>query len=285
MKSFVLSIALLFMHSFFAEIIAQGANSGEFVSDTLQNHTSLSEKIDEVTVTAFRTPYNLLNIPAPVNLIAPAQLEAGSALTPVEALNQVPGVLMHHGTLSTNRLTIRGIGSRSPYGSNKVKAYWGEIPLTGGDGETVLEDLENYAIRRIEVIKGPSSSLYGAGLGGTILFQPKHSVSDFVRYQTTFGSFGTYKNTLMAGIRQNKLEIFLLGAVLNSQGFREDNTTNRSNLIFRSMYTISEKVNLEALITYTKMKGFIPSSIDLETFRESPEKAAANWKSMEGYEA
>src|SRR5690554_2946896 len=176
MKSFVLSIALLFMHSFFAEIKAQSANSGEFVSDTLQNHTSLSEKIDEVTVTAFRTPYNLLNIPAPVNLISPAQLEAGSALTPVEALNQVPGVLMHHGTLSTNRLTIRGIGSRSPYGSNKVKAYWGEIPLTGGDGETVLEDLENYAIQRIEVIKGPSSSLYGAGLGGTILFQPKHSV-------------------------------------------------------------------------------------------------------------
>src|SRR5690606_37621007 len=32
-------------------------------------------------------------------------------------------------------------------------------------------------------------------------------------------------------------------------------------------------------------KGFIPSSIDLETFKNSPQKAAGNWKSMQGYEA
>src|SRR5690606_34259760 len=139
--------------------------------------------IDEVTVTSFRTPYNLMNIPAPVNLVLPVQLEQGSSLTPVEALNQVPGVLMHSATLSTNRLTIRGIGTRTPYASNKIKAYYGEIPLTGGDGETTLEDLENPGIQRIEIIKGPSSSLYGAGLGGTILFHPRSIGHDFVQHQ------------------------------------------------------------------------------------------------------
>jgi iron complex outermembrane recepter protein len=233
---------------------------------TMQDSTALSGEIDEVTVTAFRTPYNLFNTPAPIHLITPMQLETGSAFTPVEALNQVPGVLMHHGTISTNRLTIRGIGSRTPYATNKIKAYFGEIPLTSGDGETVLEDLENSSIQRIEVIKGPSSSLYGAGLGGTILFHPKSVRNDFVRYQTTIASFDTYKNTLMAGVKQNKLDIFALGSVLNSQGFRENNTTNRANLMFHSGFSVSEKVNLEALIKLIKMKAFIPSSINLNTF-------------------
>ncbi|SHE76577.1 iron complex outermembrane recepter protein [Mariniphaga anaerophila] len=246
--------------------------------------TALSKKIDEVTVTAFRSPYNLFNTPAPIHLIAPTQLETGSAFTPVEALNQVPGVFMHHGTLATNRLTIRGIGSRTPYATNKIKAYFGEIPLSSGDGETTLEDIENSAVQRIEIIKGPSSSLFGAGLGGTILFHPKNTKKNFAKHQATVASFNSYKNTFTAGFKQKSLSIFTLGSVLNSEGFRENNATNRASFVVYPQYAISEKTNLSALVKITKMKAFIPSSIDLETFLNSPEKAAANWKEIRGNE-
>ena len=130
MKLSFQSVLLLFLLLLPARIKSQEIYSAYSLTDTVQSNISFSEKIGEVTVTAFRTPYNIFNIPAPVNLITSAQLETGNALTPVEALNQVPGVLMHHGTLSTNRLTIRGIGSRTPYATNKIKAYLGEIPLT-----------------------------------------------------------------------------------------------------------------------------------------------------------
>lgn len=203
--------------------------------------TALSGEIDEVTVTAFRTPYNLFNTPAPINLILPVLLETGSALTPVDALNQIPGILMHHATLSTNRLTIRGIGTRSPYATNKIKAYFGEIPLTSGDGETTLEDLENSSIQRVEIIKGPSSSLYGAGLGGTLLFQPRTVRNDFVQHQSTIASFNTYKNSLSAGIHKQNLNIYILGSILNSQGYRENNSTNRSNIMLHSEYDLDRK--------------------------------------------
>jgi iron complex outermembrane receptor protein len=252
---------------------------------TFQDTTALTGEIDAVTVTAFRAPYNLRNTPAPINLIVPELLQTGSALTPVEALNQVPGVLMHHGTLSTNRLTIRGIGSRTSYSTNKIKAYFGEIPLTSGDGETALEDLENSAIQRVEIIKGPSSSLYGAGLGGTLLFHPKNLKNNFVQHQTTIASFDTYKNTLEAGTTTSNLDLYALGSILNSQGFRENNSTNRGNFLLHSNYFFSEKVTLGALLKFTKMKGYIPSSLDYPTFQDHPEKAAANWKGIEGYEA
>ena len=249
-----------------------------------QDSTSLSGKIDEITVTAFRSPYNIFNIPAPVNLITSLQLENGSSFTPIEALNQVPGVLMHHGTLNTNRLTVRGIGSRTPYSTNKIKAYFGEIPLTSGDGETTLEDLENTAIKRVEIIKGPSSSLYGAGLAGVLLFHPKSVIKNFVQNQTSIASFGTIKNTLSAGIIQNNLNIYALGSTLKSDGFRKNNTTNRSNVLINSQYSFTKNSNIQVLLKSTKMKAFIPSSLNLTTFNESPEKAASNWQNIEGFE-
>jgi iron complex outermembrane receptor protein len=264
--------------------IAEKTTAQNEKTQTQKDSTELSGKIEEVTVTAFRTPYNLLNTPAPVNLISAIQLETGSSFTPVEALNQVPGIVMHHGTLNTNRLTIRGIGSRTPYATNKIKAYFGEIPLTSGDGETTLEDLENAAIKRVEIIKGPSSSLFGAGLGGVILFHPKTVAKNFAENQTTVASFGTVKNTLAAGVIQNKLNIFALGAYLQSDGFRENNNTKRNNLLLHSQYTFSPNINLQVLLKATKMKAFIPSSIDLTAFESHPEQAASNWKNVKGYE-
>ncbi|HYQ58028.1 MAG TPA: TonB-dependent receptor [Draconibacterium sp.] len=250
----------------------------------IQDTTLLSDKIEEITVTAFRSPYNIFNTPAPVNLLLPQQLELGDAITPIDALNRIPGILMHHGTFNTNRLTIRGIGSRTPYGSNKIKAYFGEIPLTTGDGETILEDLENTAIQRVEVIKGPSSSLYGAGLAGVLLFHPKTVVKDFARIQSTAASFGTFKNTLTAGIAGEKLKIYTLVSDLSGDGYRENNSTNRYNFLMNSEFNFSEKSNLQLLLKTTKMKGYIPSSLDLEDFRNNPQNAASNWAAIKGFE-
>ncbi len=251
---------------------------------TVKDTTLLSDEIEEITITAFRSPYNILNTPAPINLILTRDLEAGNALTPVDALNRIPGILMHHGTFNTNRLTIRGIGSRSPYATYKIKAYFGEIPLTSGDGETTLEDLENTAIQRVEIIKGPSSSLYGAGLAGVLLFHPKTVVKDFVQNESTVASFGTFKNILTAGVKDKNLTIYGLGSVLNSDGYRDNNTTNRANVLLNSVYSFNEKSNLQLLVKGTKMKAYIPSSLDYDTFMQSPESAAANWKSVEGFE-
>ncbi|HSH19776.1 MAG TPA: TonB-dependent receptor, partial [Draconibacterium sp.] len=146
------------------------------------------------------------------------------------------------------------------------------------------EDLENTSIKRIEIIKGPSSSLFGAGLAGVVLFHPKTTKQSFAQNQTTIGSFGILKNTLSAGIIENKLNVFALGSILKSDGYRENNETNRSNLLVNSIYSFTENMNLQVLLKGTKMKAYIPSSLDYPTYLESPEKAAANWKNAEGYE-
>lgn len=275
---------LLFLFLFIISGLIIPKNSSAQIPLSRQDTATLSDEIEEITITAFRSPYNIFNTPAPVNLLLSDQLESGDAFTPIDALNRIPGLLMHHGTFNTNRLTIRGIGSRTPYGTNKIKAYFGEIPLTTGDGETVLEDLENSAIKRVEIIKGPSSSLYGAGLAGVLLFHPKTVVKDFVQNRTTIASFGTYKNTLSAGVNSKKLQLYTLGSLLSGDGYRENNSTRRKNILINSIYNFSERSNLQLLAKATKMKGYIPSSLDMETFMNNPSSAAQNWASVSGFE-
>ena len=256
------------------------------LQDTIAKKDSVAyrRQVGEVTISAFYTPYNRINIPGPVNYINEQQLQAGDALTPVETINRVPGIIMQSGAINTNRLTIRGIGSRTPYTTSKIKAYFGDIPLTSGDGETTLEDLENGAIGRIEIIKGPSSSLYGAGLGGTVLFYPKTVSSDFIQQQSTVASFNTLKNITTAGLGQKNLDIFALYSDLKSGGYRDNNQTDRQNVMMNTEIRRDKNVSGSLLLKWTRMNALIPSSLDLNTYKNSPQSAAANWLAIKGHE-
>jgi iron complex outermembrane receptor protein len=55
-------------------------------------------------------------------------------------LNKIPGINMQ--LLNTNRISIRGIGARSQYGTSRIKAYFQNIPLTSGEGDTTIEDID-----------------------------------------------------------------------------------------------------------------------------------------------
>src|SRR5690554_4317213 len=99
------------------------------------------------------------------------QLRAGPQTHIQPLLQEVAGLQMQSATRSTARLTLRGMGSRTPYASNRVKAYFNDIPLTSGDGATIIEDLELSTLQSVEVLKGPASALYGPALGGVIVLR------------------------------------------------------------------------------------------------------------------
>ena len=87
----------------------------------------------------------------------------------LSALNITPGVSMEERSPGSYRLNIRGSSLRSPFGVRDVKIYLNEIPLTDPSGNTYLNQLSFYNFNSIEIIKGPASSLYGAGIGGAML--------------------------------------------------------------------------------------------------------------------
>ena len=214
------------------------------------------------------------------------QLKSGNAYNLQDQLNKVPGVLMQQGTMSTNRITIRGIGSRTPYQSNRIKAYWGEMPLTDGDGATSLEDIGLNDIGKLQVIKGSSSALYGAGMGGAILLDPFDLNSDTsgIILKSEWGSFGTLSQHLQTNWRDRQNSVYsLVGGAVVSDGYRDNSDYQRYNLTFKGAMELGRH-RFRFLYNYRYLNGEIPSSLDSADFKFHPSKAAASWGNINGFE-
>ncbi|MGY8911548.1 MAG: TonB-dependent receptor domain-containing protein, partial [Flavobacteriales bacterium] len=201
-------------------------------------------------------------------------------------LNRVPGIFMQSGSLNTNRITIRGIGSRNLFGTSKIRAYFKDIPLTNGSGETTIEDFELASIASFEIEKGATSSSYGAGLGGTILLKEQSSYFQDSNIATEFsiGDFGLVKGivNLNLGFKNNSVRAVFSDT--KSDGFRKNNEYNRQTFTINSNHYINQKNELTVLASYVDLKAFIPSSINEDDFRNNPAKAAFTWQQSKGFE-
>ena len=242
-------------------------------------------ELTEVQVSATQFSGKLKNQPGNISLLIGENNRFNSQEHISGWLNQVPGIFMHHGTYNTNRLTIRGMGSRDPYGSNRVKAYLNDIPITGGDGVTVLEDLSLTGLSRIEILKGPASALYGAGLGGTLrLFTPYPGEKGFgINTLHQMGSFGLQKHALSAHYKKSKTSLAMDLGRQQSDGFRENSNYYNNHLMLNGDI-FTRHVQVGVLFSYIDLNAHIPSSLDEETFQNNPESAAENWNAINGYE-
>jgi iron complex outermembrane receptor protein len=244
---------------------------------------AITKQLEEVVVGSFRQNDSLLKAPASVGIVSKADFERNNTTDISTSLNQVSGVLMQSATLNTNRITIRGIGARTSFGTNKIRAFFGIIPLTSGDGETTIEDLDLENLAQAEIVKGPLSSLYGAGLGGAILLSPKAPENKLLA-SAVHGSFGLVKNSFGAGLQREKTEVNLYYNSLNSGGWRENSSYRREGVTLSGMLFKTAKSRLTFIGNHTYLKAFIPSSIDRETFENNPQSAAPTWLASKGYE-
>jgi iron complex outermembrane receptor protein len=229
----------------------------------------------------------LQNAASSVSVITAAAINTtdGVILTPV--LNKIPGLYMQQGGLNTNRITIRGIGARSQYGTNRIKAYFDGIPLSSGEGETVVEDIDVATIEKIEIIKGPNSTSFGSGLGGVIhLFSREMPLMEsFGKSTTTFGSFGLLQQRLSGGYSNSNSNLFLNYSDLQSDGYRANSSYNRKSFNVHGSQKTSTKGSLSFLGIFTRLKAYIPSSLNENDFNNNPQKAATAWAAAKGYES
>jgi iron complex outermembrane receptor protein len=230
---------------------------------------------------------SLQNAASSVSVISSAAINKtdGIILTPV--LNTIPGIYMQQGSLNTNRISIRGIGARSQFGTNRVKAYFDGIPLSSGEGETVIEDIDVAAIEKIEIIKGPNSTSFGSGLGGVIHLFSKETpiLESFGKATTTFGSYGLVQQRLSGGYSDVNLNVYSSYSDLQSDGFRANSSYKRQAFNLHGKQKIAENGNLSFIGIFTRLKAYIPSSLNEKDFVNNPEKAAPTWAAAQGYES
>lgn len=268
----------------FAEQRAEIKNATQKIEIYL---TPSSELLSEVLIRSTIIPGKLQGIPASVSVISAEDLKRIDAGNLSEAFKKVPGMYVNQGALNTTKLNIRGIGARSQYSTNRIQAYFNEIPLAAAEGELTLDDIDPESLSAIEIIKGPTSSLYGAGLGGVINLYSAGADSDKteVFLGSLFGSFGTIKKTLSASHGTSTSSLFANYSELQSDGYRDNGDYKRKSALVHAELQSGERNSLSFLGNFTQLKAFIPSSINEEDFRNNPSAAASNWENSKGYES
>jgi iron complex outermembrane receptor protein len=124
-----------------------------------------------VVITATRDRDNALEVPAAATTVDATQIRRGEpGVSLDEALRHVPGIVAsnRHNLSQGERLTVRGLGARAAFGVRGLKVLLDGIPLTTPDGQTQLGNIDLGAADRIEVLRGPVSSLYGNAGGGVV---------------------------------------------------------------------------------------------------------------------
>ncbi|GAA4238891.1 TonB-dependent receptor [Postechiella marina] len=242
-------------------------------------------KLKEIIINANYLPKTLKEATSTTNILTNKNLKLANTTDISLVLNKVPGVFMQSGALNTNRISIRGIGARNLYGTAKIRAYFKDIPLTNGSGATNIEDFELESLSRLEIIKG-ASSLYGAGLGGSIQLTPQNSyVNQFdIENEISMGSFGLIKGITKLNYGNNKTSLNAIYSNTHSDGFRDNNTYDRQTFTININRFINKKNEISILGSYIDLKAFIPSSINEDTYKNSPKSAAFTWSNAKGFE-
>lgn len=247
-----------------------------------------SVELNEVQVTAARYPQSLRSLAAPVQLVSSNMLQRISTGDLSSALASVPGVQLQSGTFQTLKLTLRGIGSRSQYSTNRTRVYIDDIPLTGGDGTSVFDDLELSFLSRAEITKGSYSAWYGSGMGGSLRFVSQKASDKLFSADAglTAGSFGLLKFSGMArsGFESGKLTVGL--SHLSGDGYRQNSSYSRSSALLTGEFSdVKALGKITYLLMLSDVNAFTPSSVDENTFLNNPQAAAANWLNVKGFKA
>ena len=223
----------------------------------------------------------------PTSIIREKAFQNHSPIDVASSINQISGVYLLSGALNTNRITIRGVGARTPFGTDKLRLYFQNIPVTTGNGFSTIEayDLEN--LTSIEVVKGPKGTAYGTNLGGAILLNTKkqNTRGTFLANNFTLGSYGLVKDNLSIAHSADSVAFNLSYNHLNTEGFRENSTFNRDGLLLTTSVKLNSKSSIDILANYIDYTAQIPSSLGITAFTENPQQAAFTWKQSQGFES
>ncbi len=151
--------------------------------------------LDPVTVTATRGEDRLFDVPASANVIDGATIRDGQpAINLSESLVRVPGVFAanRNNYAQDLQLSSRGYGARAAFGVRGVRLYQDDIPATMPDGQGQTGSFSLLSAKRIEVLRGPFSTLYGNASGGVVsVYTEDGTAAPVVNFTASLGSYGT----------------------------------------------------------------------------------------------
>jgi len=206
-------------------------------------------EIEEIIVTATRIEKSLYKVPVAVGVVDKTDIQLGTQQLGLdESLVKIPGLFMQNrdNFAQDLRISIRGFGSRATFGIRGVKLYVDGIPATLPDGQGGVDSIDLGSTDRIEVLRGPSSSLYGTASGGVIKIFTEDGPKDgsFIEGRVSVGSYDFSKLQLKTGGQKGALNYLVNLSRLNLDGYRDHSETENTLLNSKFRYDINTTSDL-----------------------------------------
>ncbi|HWU73147.1 MAG TPA: TonB-dependent receptor [Sphingomonas sp.] len=128
---------------------------------------------DDIVVTAQKRSQNLIDVPQSITVVSSQVLEQRHATSLLDYTSLIPGLSIQQQNAGETRIILRGIntGGASP----TVAVYIDDTPFGSSTSQTnaahLAGDIDPFDVERIEVLRGPQGTLYGANsLGGLLKY-------------------------------------------------------------------------------------------------------------------
>ncbi len=233
-----------------------------FFYATAQNSDTLSGTgIEVVVTTATRTERKISNVAVPVSIITQKRILQSGSLRLNDILQEQPGLFLTSGFGT-------GVQMQGLNPDYTLILLDGE-PLVGRTaGVLDINRITVGNIKQIEIVKGPSSSLYGsealAGVINIITDKPKYNT---LNASARYGSYNTADFNAGGSFRKKKLAYQGFGNIYRTDGFSiRPNSVERSiapiqryTMQHNLTYYFSEKTSLSANLRWNdeKIKNII----------------------------
>lgn len=187
-------------------------------SSTANPDGGVAETLNPLTVTATRTPRTADETLASVTVIDEAALRRQDPADLTEVLRGQPGVDVstNGGFGKTSSVYVRGTSGRST-----VMMIDGIRLRSATDGAPAWQFLDPRQFERVEIVRGPRGSLYGAdAVGGVVqLFTPQGEGAPTPRISLGGGSFDTRRASASLSGNEGGTRYHVAASRLESDGY------------------------------------------------------------------
>ena len=225
-----------------------------FTSNNLiaQNLSSTSTiTLNDVSVEAFKIETLKNKAPYSISVLDFSKTQRISQqLSLQEYIEGIPGLF----SLNANnyaqdlRISIRGFGARSAFGIRGIKIIIDGIPETTPDGQGQLDNLPVGLINKIEVLRGPSASIYGNASGGVIYINTLDSLSgesNSIRSSLGSYNFKSFQFTSFLSNKNTKAIIYLNNTQTDGYRFHSSVEQRIFNVKLKHKYSSNSVINAQ----------------------------------------
>ena len=202
-----------------------------------------------------------------------SQFDNRPAFSVADVLRDSPGISIKQGNGPRDfGISIRGSNARNGFGIRNMVIFDDGFPVTQPDGLSRSDLIDPHAYGAIDVIRGPSSALYGNyATGGALNFRTRPGRDiDGVEYGVDGGSFGYLNNYLTAGKKVGNFEASLFASDVRGDGYISNSWFNTQTVNFLGTLQATPDDRFTVKFINNDLSTRLPIRLSLNQFYQNP---------------